>query len=241
MNIIILMAGPSKNFENKGYVYPKYLLEMNGEPIIQRVIEGLKPLNANLSFVIRKEDDDKAYLASTLQILAPNSTIYKVGEETQGAVCSALFAIDSINNDDELIVLNGDQLVKKGFSEAINEFRKKGYAGGAIVFRSVHPRWSYVALDENGLVNETSEKRPISDMATAGCYYFRHGKDFVEASFNTIRKDVNYDGKYYICSTFNELILNQQKVGVFEINKKDYISFATPQMYENYLNHKKDY
>lgn len=240
MNIIVLMAGPSKNFEDQGYVYPKYLLEMNGEPIIQRVVEGLKPLKANISFVIRKEDDDKAYLASTLQILAPNSTVYKVGEETQGAVCSTLFAIDSINNDDELIVLNGDQLVKKGLSESVAEFRKKDYAGGVIVFRSVHPRWSYVALDENGLVNETSEKRPISDLATAGCYYFRHGKDFVEAAFNTIRKDVNYGGKYYICSTFNELILNQQKVGVYEINKKDYISFATPQMYENYLNHKKE-
>ena len=240
MNIIILMAGPSKDFENQGFVYPKYLLEMNGEPIIQRVVEGVKSLKADISFVIRKEDDDKAYLASTLQILAPNSVVYKVGEETQGAVCSALFAIDSINNDDELIVLNGDQLVKKGLPEAIAEFRKKEYAGGVIVFRSVHPRWSYVSLDENGLVNETSEKRPISDMATAGCYYFRHGKDFVEAAFNTIRKDVNYEGKYYICSTYNELILNQQKVGVYEINKKDYISFATPQMYENYLNHKKE-
>lgn len=240
MNIIVLMAGPSKNFEDQGYVYPKYLLEINGEPIIQRVVEGLMPLNANISFVIRKEDDDKAYIASTLQILSPDCTIYKVGEETQGAVCSALFAIDSINNDDELVILNGDQLVKNGLSEAIDKFRNNRYTGGVVVFRSVHPRWSYVALDENGLVNETSEKRPISNMATAGCYYFRHGKDFVNAAFNTIRKDVNYSGKYYICSTYNELILNQQKVGVYEINKKDYISFATPQMYENYLNHKKE-
>lgn len=240
MNIIILMAGPSKNFEDQGYVYPKYLLEVNGEPIIQRVVEGLKPFKANLSFVVRKEDDDKSYIASTLQILSPNCTIYKVGEVTKGAVCSALFAIDNINNDDELIVLNGDQLIKKGMIEAIAYFRKMEYTGGVVVFRSVHPRWSYVALDENGLVNETSEKRPISNMATAGCYYFRHGKDFVNAAFNTIRKDVNYNGKYYICSTYNELILNQQKVGVYEINKKDYVSFATPQLYENYLNHKKE-
>lgn len=234
------MAGPSKDFEAKGYTYPKYLLELNGEPIIRRVIDGLKPLNADISFVIRKEDDDKSYLGSTLQILSPNCSIYRVGEETKGAVCSALFAIDNINNDDELIVLNGDQLVRKGISEAVDKFRSMRCDGGIVVFRSVHPRWSYVALDENGFVNETSEKRPISDIATAGCYYYRHGKDFVDAAFNTIRKDVNYDGKYYICSTYNELILKQQKVGIYEIEKNDYISFATPQMYENYLNHKKD-
>ncbi len=240
MNIIVLMAGPSKDFEGRGYVYPKYLLEMNGEPIIQRVVESISSLKAKISFVVRKEDDDKAYISSTLQILSPKCTVYKVNEETQGAVCSALFAIDSINNDDELIVVNGDQLIKNGIQEAVNEFRKKEYEGGIMVFRSVHPRWSYVGLDENGFVNETSEKRPISNMATAGLYYYKHGKDFVNASFNTIRKDVNYNGKYYICSTYNELILNQKKVGVYEINKNEYISFSTPQMYENYLNHKND-
>ena len=238
MNVIVLMAGPSNDFEGRGYVYPKYLLEMNGEPIIQRVVEGLKETKADISFVIRKEDDDKAYLASTLQILSPGCKVYRVSEETQGAVCSALFAIDSINNEDELIVINGDQYIKRGISAALGKFRNENLEGGIIVFRSVHPRWSYVALDENGFVNETSEKRPISNMATAGLYYFKHGKNFVEAAFNTIRKDVNYNGRYYICSTYNELILNQQKVGVYEIDKKDYISFSTPQMYENYLNHK---
>jgi len=240
MNVIILMAGPSTDFESRGHAYPKYLLELKGVPIIQRVVETLKPLNAKLSFVIRKEDDDKSFIASTLKILAPESTIYKVSNTTQGAACSALFAIDSINNDDELVVINGDQLIKNGIVEAVADFRKKGYDGGTICFNSVHPRWSFVALDENGLVNETSEKRPISNKATAGFYYFRHGKDFVEAAFDNIRKDVNYNGNYYVCSAFNELILKQQKVGVYEIDKNDYISFATPQMYENYLNHKND-
>ncbi|MBR6937659.1 MAG: glycosyltransferase family 2 protein [Prevotella sp.] len=239
MNIIILMAGPSKDFEEKGYTYPKYLLELDGEPIIQRVIESLHPLGGNLSFIIRKEDDDKTYIASTLQILSPDCNVYKVNKETQGAVCSALFAIDSINNDDELIVINGEQVIKDSLPMAIDNFRERQLDGGILVFRSVLPRWSYVALDENGFVNETSEKRPISDIATAGCYYFRHGSDFVNAAFNIIRKDVNYNGKYYVCSTYNELILSQKKIGVFEINKNSYISYSTPQMYENYLNNKK--
>ena len=75
MNIIILMAGPSKDFEEKGHSYPKYLLEIDGEPIIQKVIESVKPLGAKLSFVIRKEDNDSAYVASTLKILSPDCSI----------------------------------------------------------------------------------------------------------------------------------------------------------------------
>ena len=52
MNIIVLMAGPSRDFEERGYVYPKYLLEMSGEPIIRRVVESLAPLKGKMSFVI---------------------------------------------------------------------------------------------------------------------------------------------------------------------------------------------
>ena len=239
MKVVVLMAGASQNFAEKGYMYPKYLLDYKGKPIVQHVVESLKPLNADLSFVILKEDDDKAFIASTLQILAPEAHVYKVNKLTKGAVCSALFAIDSINNDDELLIINGDQLLTQGLGESIADFRAKAYEGGIVVFRSVLPRWSFVALDEQELVCETSEKRPISDIATAGCYYFRHGSDFVNAAFNIIRKDVNYNGKYYVCSTYNELILSQKKIGVFEINKNSYISYSTPQMYENYLNNKK--
>lgn len=238
MNIIVLMAGPSTDFEKHGHAYPKYLLEVKGLPIIQRVVDSLQLLNANISFVIRKEDDDKAFLASTIKILCPNSSVYKVNNTTQGATCSALFAIDRINNEEELIIINGDQLIKSGIKEAIDEFRKNKYEGGTICFNSIHPRWSYVSLDEKGLVNETSEKRPISNLATAGFYYFKHGKDFVNAAFENIRKDTNYNGQFYICSTFNELILNQKKVGIYKIKKSEYISFSTPQMYENYLNNK---
>lgn len=239
MNVVILMAGPSKDFEDKGHLYPKYLLEESGMPIIQRVIESLSPFNANLSFVIRKEDNDSSYMASTLRLLAPNSNIYQVTNITKGAACTSLFAIDSINNEEQLLIINGDQYIRHGIVEAIEKFRIENFDGGVICFNSVHPRWSYVAIDENGYVCETSEKRPISDMATAGCYYFKQGKIFVEAAFNIIRKDANYNGNYYVCSTYNELILDQKRIGIYMIPKSDYLSFATPQLYENYLNNNK--
>lgn len=241
MNIIVLMAGTSKDFEEKGYSYPKYLLEINNEPIIQRVIESVKGLNASINFVIRKEDNDKFYLGDTLKILAPSSNVIEVKNMTKGAACTALFAIDQINNDDELLIINGDQLIKEDICKAVKSFRKENLDGGIITFRSVHPRWSYVLLDEqNKHVVQTSEKRPISNMATAGCYYFKHGSDFVEAAKNVIMKDVNIQGFYYISSTYNELILEQKKIGIYEIPRSSYISFATYQMYENYISQRKE-
>lgn len=239
MHIIILMAGGSQDFTDHGHHYPKYLLEIEGEPVIRRVIDSVSRIQGHLSFVIRKEDNEKFFLGNTLKILAPESTVLMVDGATKGAVCTVLFAIDQINKEEEVLVLNGDQLVNQDLDAIIRNFRSRDLDGGIVTFQSVHPRWSYVLLDECGLVVQTSEKRPISNMATVGCYYYRSGVDFVQACFDVIRKDVNYQESYYISSTFNELILKQKRIGVYEIPKENYISFSTYPMYESYLNRRK--
>ena len=240
MNIVILMAGSSQDFIDKGHFYPKYLLEIQNEPIIQRVINSLSEIGGSLSFIIRKEDNEKFFLGNAIKILAPESSVIVVESLTKGAVCTMLFAIDQINNENELLILNGDQLIRRDINKALDNFRKRDLDGGIVVFRSVHPRWSYVLLDESDLVMQTSEKRPISNIAAAGCYYYKKGADFVRSALSVIRKDVSIQGNYYTSSTYNELILEQKKIGVYEIPKDDYISFSSYQMYENYLNHRKD-
>ena len=239
MNILILMAGIAKDFEEKGHSYPKYLLEVQNKPIIQRTIESLENFGEDITCIIRKEDQEKYFLGDTLKILCPSCKVIEVSGETKGAICTALFAIDFINNDEELVILNGDQLIKTDIAPAIADFRKRKLDGGIITIEAVNPKYSSVLLDENNLVIQTSEKRPISKIASTGCCYFKKGSDFVGAGFSVIEKDVNTQGKYYISSTFNEMILNQKKIGIYEIPKKDYISFSTYQMYENYLSHRR--
>ncbi|MGN0929214.1 MAG: glycosyltransferase family 2 protein [Alphaproteobacteria bacterium] len=239
MNILILMAGISKDFEINGYLFPKYLIEVQNRPIIQRIIESLKNVGCNITCIIKKEDQEKYFLGDTLKILCPSCKVIEIAGDTKGAVCTALFAIDNINNNDELLILNGDQLIKTDILPAVNYFRKKNLYGGIITINAINPKYSSVLLDENGFVIQTSEKRPISHMASTGCCYYKKGSDFIKASFSVIKKDVNTQGNYYISSTFNEMILNQQKIGIYEIPKKDYVSFSTYQMYENYLTHRR--
>lgn len=235
MNILILMAGAAKDFEEKGHAYPKYLLEVQNKPIVQRIIDSLEHVGDKITCIIRKEDQDKYFFGDTLKILCPKAQVIEIAGNTRGAVCTALFAIDEINNDEELLILNGDQLIKADIKCAIDDFENRKLDGGIVTMKAIHPKYSSVLLDENNLVVQTSEKRPISDMASTGCSYFKKGSDFVKAAFSVIEKDVNTNGFYYISSTFNEMILEQKKIGIYEISKKDYISFSNYQMYENYL------
>lgn len=233
MNILILMAGSEKDFSEKGY--PKYLIEIQNKPMIQRTIELLKTVGSNITCIIRKEDQDNHFLGDTLKILCPKCKIIEIAGNTKGAVCSALFAIDEVNNDEELLILNGSQLIKTDINPAIESFRARNLDGGIVTINAVHPKYSSILLDENNLVVKTSEKRPISNIASTGCCYFRKGSDFVKSAFSVIEKDVNTQGQYYISATFNEMVLNNRKIGIFEIPKKDYLTFSNYQMYEKHL------
>ena len=239
MNILILMAGNEKDFSEKGY--PKYFIEIQNKPMIQRTIELLETFGENITCIIRKEDQEKYFLGDTLKILCPKCKIIEVAGDTKGAVCSALFAIDEINNSEELLLINGSQLIKTSITPAIENFKKRELDGGIVTINAVHPKYSSVVLDENNLVIQTSEKRPISNMASTGCCYFKKGADFVGAAFAVIEKDVNTQGQYYISATFNEMILNNRKIGIFEIPKKDYLTFSNYQMYEKYLSNRRSY
>ncbi len=236
MNIIVLMAGAAPDFEEKGYSYPKYLIEIQNKPMIQRSIESLNKLSRRIICIIRKEDQEKYFFADTLKIICPSCKVIEIAGETKGAVCTALFAVDDINNEEELLIVNGSQFIKTDITPAIEDFRKRKLDGGVITISAIHPKYSSVLLDEDGYIVQTSEKRPISDIASTGCMYFKHGSDFVNAAFSVIEKDVNTKGLYYISSTFNEMVLVQKKLGIYEIPKKDYISFAS---YENYLAHRR--
>ena len=237
MNILILMAGSDKDFCEKGY--PKYLIEIKNKPIIQRTIELVKTVGNNITCIIRKEDQDKYFLGDTLKILCPKCKIIEIAGDTKGAVCSALFAIDEINNEEELLIINGSQLIKTDIKPAIESFRTRNLDAGIVTINAVHPQYSSVLLDENNFVIQTSEKRPISNIASTGCCYFKKGQDFVRSAFGVIEKDVDTLGQYYISATFNEMILDNKSIGTYEIPKKDYVTFSNYQMYENYLAHRR--
>lgn len=235
MKILIPMAGSDDVFRKHGFLFAKPLIEIDGRPLIEHSIQCLRSApEAKFVFVIRKDDDLRFHLREVLLLLAPGSEIICAHGETAGAACTALLAVDAISNNEELLIANSDQILKFDLGEAIAAFRKGNYDAGTVVFDSVHPRWSFVKTNEDGLVIEAAEKRPLSRNATAGLYYFKRGALFVDAAQRMIRKGANVGGGYFICPTFNELILDQRRVGIFRIARDQYISLATPQTLEEY-------
>lgn len=205
--------------------------------MIESVVENLRPKTEHkFIFVALKEHLDKYDLYHVLQRATDNKfEVISLHEPTQGAACTVLTAINYINNDQELLIANGDQIIDGGIDGFIERARAKGGEGAILTFKSSHPKWSYARIVEDGRVVEVAEKRLISDNATAGLYYFKHGSDFVKAAQSMIGKDIRHNNEFYVAPTYNELIISGAKIYIDEIKAESMHGLGTPEDLNAYL------
>jgi dTDP-glucose pyrophosphorylase len=131
---------------------------------------------------------------------------------TEGAACTALLAKELINNNEELIIANSDQWVNWNNQHFLTFLRDNNADGGIVTFYSTHPKWSFIKLDDEGKVTAVAEKKPISNIATVGIYYFKKGKYFVEAAEQMIKKNIRTNNEFYIAPAYNEMIQVNKKI-----------------------------
>ena len=147
-----------------------------------------------------------------MDLITPNCKIIQVSEITEGAACTALLSKESINNDEELIIANSDQWVNWNNQHFLSFLRDNDADGGIVTFYSTHPKWIFVKLDDEGKVTRVAEKKPISNIATVGIYYFKKGKYFVEAAEQMIGKNIRTNDEFYIAPVYNEMIQSKKKI-----------------------------
>lgn len=232
---VLLPAMGTSTFYKDSY-FPKPLYEINGKTMLELVVENYKELDPNqYIFVFSEEDCLKFHLDTSAKLLSPASRVIKLRNQTAGALCTSLMAVEYINEDDSLIIANSDQIIDVDYKKVIEHFESQGDDAGIITFPNIHPRWSYARKDENeNEIVEVAEKRPISKDAIAGFYYFKRGGDFIEAAKKALIKQNNLDGKYYISASINEMILMGKRVGYFDIEKEQYKSFYSPAKVKEY-------
>ena len=107
------MAGEGSRFVKEGYTFPKPLIDVNGKPMIQVVVENLD-FDAEYIFVVRKEHLKKYEgLEKTLhRITNNNCKIVESDSLSEGAACTALLAKNLIDCDDDLLIANSDQVIE---------------------------------------------------------------------------------------------------------------------------------
>jgi HAD superfamily hydrolase (TIGR01509 family) len=231
MRVLIPMAGAGSRFASAGYTFPKPLIEVKGKPMIQVVVENLN-VDAQYVYIVQKAHYEKYHLKTLLNLITPGCEIVQVDGITEGAACTTLLAEEFINNDFPLLISNSDQYVEWDSNEFMYSMQADDIDGGILTFKSTHPKWSFVSLDERGYVNRVAEKQPISDIATVGVYYWKRGSDYVKYAKDMIQKDIRVNGEFYVAPVFNQC-LEEKKIKVYYAKKM--WGLGTPEDLENFL------
>ena len=232
LNVLIPMAGAGSRFEKAGYTFPKPLIDVKNKPMIQVVVENLN-IKANYIYIVQKSHREKYNLDTLLNLITPNCKIVEVDGLTEGAACTALMAKEFIDSDQPLFFANSDQFVEWDSNEFMYKMNETEADGGIVTFESTHPKWSFAKTDEKGLVTEVAEKNPISNIATVGYYYWKHGSDFVKYAEQMIDKNVRVNNEFYVCPVFNEAIGDGKQIRTFNIDRM--WGLGTPEDLKYYL------
>jgi dTDP-glucose pyrophosphorylase len=234
INVVIPMNGEGSRFTEQGYTLPKPLVDVFGVPMIQRAVWSFG-VGGRYIYIVNAEQSKKYNYSKLLPEMTPLLEVLVIEADgpTRGAAETVLLAKEYIDNDDVLITCNSDQIVEWDPNEFLTAAGDDNLDGCIPIFNSDNPKWSYVETDEDGLVTMAAEKDPISNQATVGFYYWKHGSDYVEYAQKMIEKDIRVNDEFYVCPVYNEAIAAGKKVGVYQVDKM--FGLGTPEDLEEYL------
>ena len=233
MKIIIPMAGEGSRFRAAGYSLPKPLIDVEGKPMIQRVVENLS-FDADYIFLVRQSHLDDYPIADNLRsIVGSSCSIVPVPGLTEGAACTVLLA-DEFLDEDSLLIANSDQLVDYNRNEFL-ALIKTGLADYIWTFTDDNPKWSFVkTLKGSNNIIKVAEKEVISNTATCGIYYWSQGIDFSRAAKDMISRNDRVKNEFYICPSFNYQRRYGKTVCSFPVEQM--WGLGTPEDLNAYLN-----
>jgi len=240
ITLIIPMSGVGKRFLDAGYDQPKPLIEVDGKPMIEHVLE-LFPNIKDVIFICNQNHLKTTNISKVLLGICPFAKILEVPDNLKkGPVFATSKIFNYIDDNKEIIFSYCDYGTVWDYEEFLNQ--KEKYDGLIPCYTGFHPHmlgsdnYAYCKMDGE-YVSQVKEKEPftsdkMNEFASNGTYYFKSGKIVKKYFQKLIDKNININGEFYISLVYNLMIKDGLKVGVFEIEKM--LQWGTPYDLEVY-------
>ena len=236
---VIPMAGESRRFADAGFKIPKYQLQAHGESVFSHAVRSFAhyfPTEPFL-FVYRDVEGSGSFVRAECERLKiKHASFVTLDRMTKGqAETVALGLENAAVPDDEPIVIFNIDTFRLNYRYPDLAGAKASYDGYLEVVVGAGDNFSFVRphADDSGLVCETSEKRPISNLCSTGLYHFRRSGDFRWAYANPCQPKGDAERKErYVAPLYNSLISRGNRIGFVIIEPASVISCGTPEEYE---------
>jgi NDP-sugar pyrophosphorylase family protein len=241
MNLVFTMAGRSSRFFNTGYTLPKYLLKIDNETMLSKVMNSfdLKSFQT-ITFICLKKHLHKYRLHEIINKLTkphPNINIFAIDEITSGQAETAHVFLKN-NYLENIVIFNVDSFYSE--KQNLNEQFSSDCSGSIQVFESIiGEKYSYVmpSSGKTGLdkLVRVTEKVKISNFGSTGLYLFKNSNIFCEG-FNKLFCKVTEGSvvESYVSLIYQELIESGHLISGFMVNKNIFHVVGTPEEYTSY-------
>lgn len=223
---IITAAGTSEPWSLGGYVGPKNLTPVDGIPLLSRAAASYSSLGGQTVIAVSTNeyaDYEQQYLALGGEHVAK---ILPVNPHVKGALVTALISAHFMDLNAPLVIAPGDSFIHGGSQRHVVELLARDLEAGTITFNSRGDRWSYVALNRDGLVTQVAEKRVIGQNATTGVFVFRSAEIFIDAAEWCLLNKIQTNDTFYVSSTLNYIVSQGGKVGVAGIEREAFSYYS---------------
>lgn len=242
IQLIIPMSGIGKRFLEKGYTTPKPLIEVDGFPMVQHVL-NLFPNTNDVTFICNENHIRDTNMQEILKKIKDDCKIISISREgLQGPVDAISRVFDSIDDNKEIIISYCDYSTYWDYESFLTDVRQKGSDGCIVCYTGFHPHmlgsdnYAFVNV-ENGVAKKVQEKKPFTDnkmseLASNGTYYFKSGKIVKKYFSELLKTDDKINNEYYVSLVYNKMISDGLKVTTFLI--ENMLQWGTPYDLEIY-------
>ncbi len=244
MQIIIPMSGYGERFKKAGYKVPKPLIEVDGKPIIQHVVE-MFPGEKKFFFICNKNHlkNKKYKIKKKIKQIAPNAKIIAINPHKLGPVHAVLESSEYLDDKEPTIVNYADFTCFWNYKKFKKTVLDSKCDGAIPCYKSFHPHtiWSnyYAYVKEKNLkALDIQEKQPFTknpqmEFASSGTYYFKNGNLMKEYFKKTVKEKLLVNNEYYVSMVYQPMIKDNLNIKIFEINH--FMQWGTPQDLEDYI------
>jgi NDP-sugar pyrophosphorylase family protein len=238
MQIIIPMSGFGERFRKAGYEVPKPLIVVEGKPIVAHVID-MFPGEHDFIFICNQDhlDHPEFKMESILKNYCPSGRIVGIPSHKLGPIFAVQQVKEFIKLDEPTIVNYCDFTCYWDWSD-FKKFVAETKCDGAIpAYKDFHPHTlgstNYAYMKESGgWVQDIQEKQPyttnrMQEYASSGTYYFATGRLMLEAFQDTVDKNLNLAGEFYVSLAYKYLLANSKSIAVYPI--QHFMQWGTPQ------------
>ncbi len=233
---LITMAGKGKRYAEAGYLLPKPLIDVDGQPMVWRVIDDL-PAADKWIFVVNQAHIDDFSIDKVIKMKLPQA-IVTVDHDLLGGA-SIFCAEQYVGVDEEVFIASCDNgyLYNQSKHQELKMTRKYD----CIMWTFTNDQrqtdspqsWGYAVLEDDQVtIKSMSVKIPISDNpkndhSVTAAFWLSSGKVLYSAIRRMMQDNIKINNEFYL--DMLPVVLNSmnKKSAIFDVDL--YVGWGTPK------------